>query len=282
VRPARAGTGRAGAVLLGIVLALAAGSLQAQPDSMRDFPPLRGPGMPDSVRYIPVPTPPPVPVPTPEAETPGIPSAPRVEEEGYLLGVGDELEVSVLGQPALSRMVKVRPDGNISSPGVGTIFVLGRSPEEVGQEIEQALAKYLRYPQVELLVSNYGTHRVFVMGEVFVPGDHEYIKGMTALQAVATAGGIRSSGKSGKVVILRRTGAGTLDFFQRDLGDIMKGKRGAEEDVVLKPYDIVYVPRSFVADVGIFIDQYIRPLIIPFSLYIYGWDAFHAEEVRPR
>lgn len=240
-----------------------------QRDEMRDFPPVVDPQRPAGL---------------PEERAPAAPrpvdAIPAVPEPGdhdaYRLGVGDEVQVLVLGHPDFSRTVIVRPDGAITAPGAGMVHALGRSPEEVAAEIEERLKAILRHPRVDLLVASFGEHRVFVMGEVEIPGGHPYHKGMSAMQAIAKAGGILSTGKSGSVVVLRRTGPDEAHFFQLSLGEMLKGPdRG--EDMVLMPYDIVFVPKTFIANVNVFVDQYMRQMIAPFSLYVEGWNAFNIE-----
>jgi protein involved in polysaccharide export with SLBB domain len=247
---------------------------------MRDFPPLVEPG-----RKAPAPAPavPPGQVPSevkkpaeeeiPSVLTPAVPAA-EAAPAAYRLGVGDGLEILVLGQPDYSKTVKVRPDGAITAPAAGTVFALGRTPEEVGQEIQEKLATYIRHAVVNLMVSDFGDQKVFVLGEVALPGERTFYKGMSVIQALAQAGGLKPSGKAGNVVVLRRTGADEARFMTVDVADALKNKPGGS-DMALRPFDIVYVPRSFIGDVNVFVDQYFRQNIAPFTLYLEGWNAFN-------
>jgi hypothetical protein len=79
--------------------------------------------------------------------------------------------------------------------------------------------------------------------------------------------------------VLRRSEQAEAEFFQLDLTRPLEGE-GAEEDMLLLPSDIVYVPKSFIADVNVFVDQYIRQNIAPFTLYIEGWNAFNLTQSR--
>jgi protein involved in polysaccharide export with SLBB domain len=195
----------------------------------------------------------------------------EAEPEAYLLGVGDEVQVNVLSAPELSGIVKVRPDGAITIRGAGMIHALGRTPEAVGREAEEKLGGILRHARVDLAVTNFGEPRVFVIGEVEVPGDKPYYKRMSALQAVAAAGGIKGTGNSKSVLVLRRTGSAAVEVRRLDLGLSLKGEPGP--DMVLHPYDIVYVPRTFIARADLAVDQYVRQMIAPFTAYIEGWRA---------
>ncbi len=255
-------------VCLLLVSSSAIGDSAARGD-MRDFPPVRDPLSPAERQVEEVPDPP-----HPDEPVRTVPDA--AEEQIYHLGVGDEVQVVVLGQPEFSRTVRVRPDGAITAPGAGAVHALGRSPEDVAREIEGRLKTVLRHPRVDLLVSDYGEHKVFVMGEVRIPGGQAYHNGMSAMQAIAQAGGISSTGKGGSVVVLRRSGQDEALYFQLNAGDLLKGP-GRGEDMAVQPYDIVFVPRTFIADVNIFVNQYLRPMIVPFSLYLEGWNAFNID-----
>lgn len=240
-------------------------------DEWRDFPPLLDPNRPFPAQRALTPggTPAlPETLLTPPAGAGSVPA----QAEPYRLGVGDEMLISVLSAPELSGPVKVRPDGAITTPGAGTVHALGRTPEEVGREIEGKLGEILRHARVDLVVTNYGPQRVFVIGEVDQPGDKPYYKGMSAMQAVAAAGGIRATGQAGSVLVLRRTGAEAAEVRRLDLGLALKGEPGPDLD--LHPYDIVYVPRTFIAKAGVVVDQYVRQMIAPFTLYYEGWKAF--------
>jgi protein involved in polysaccharide export with SLBB domain len=250
-------------VLLGGFLAPAA---RAAGDDVRDFPPLADPNRPSGVEPA---VPPGV---VPEAVLPDSGTTESAPEP-YLLGVGDEMQVSVLSAPELSGIVKVRPDGAITTPGAGTIHALGRTPEDVGREVEGNLGEILRHARVDVIVTGFGDRRIFVMGEVGVPGDKPYYRGMSALQAVAAAGGVLPSGKAGSVLVLRRTGTDEAEIRRLDLGRSLGGKPGP--DMILHPFDIVYVPRTLISRADLLIDRYVRQMMSPFSLYLEGWKAFN-------
>jgi protein involved in polysaccharide export with SLBB domain len=265
--PLRAATpALAGLVVLLWLVAPFAPTASAAQEDPRDFPPLIDPNRPIHPEHAATP------VAAPAATAPQLPPATtEAEPEAYLLGVGDELQVNVLSAPELSSTVKVRPDGAITIRGAGMIHALGRTPEEVGREAEEKLGEILRHARVDLAVTSFGEQRVFVMGEVEAPGDKPYYKGMSALQAVAASGGIRVTGKSGSVLVLRRTGSDEVEVRRLDLGRPLKGEPGS--DMILHPFDIVYVPQTFIARVDVVVDQYVRQMIAPFTLYVEGWRA---------
>ena len=124
------------------------------------------------------------------------------------------------------------------------------------------------------MVANTTGRSVYVMGEVYFPGEKVYRPGLTALQALGQSGGVRVTGKPQNVIVLRRTTQSDSEMFKRDLRAALKGT-GPGEDMALEPYDIVFVPPSLVGNIGTFIDLYLRPALVPVSLYLTGWDAFN-------
>jgi protein involved in polysaccharide export with SLBB domain len=196
--------------------------------------------------------------------------------------VGDDVQISVLGQPDFTRSVKVLPSGSLTTPVAGDIYVLGRTPDDVGREIEQKLDRYLRHPRVDIVVSAARERLVYVMGEVLNPGERLYRPGLTALQTIAQSGGLTNMGKASSVLIMRRTGSDDAVMFRLDFSEALKGRGQGDDDMRLRPYDIVYVPRSFIGGVDIFIEQYLRPMTVPFDLYLTGWDAFHVSNQNLR
>ncbi|MBK8231454.1 MAG: polysaccharide biosynthesis/export family protein [Candidatus Eisenbacteria bacterium] len=279
--------------LMPLLFAPALGSAQDQPEPQRDFPPLVSPDAPRSPYRDPTPPSPGEPgieEPSPGEEGPdasGSEIKPPVAlpaeadtTQRYFIGVGDELSVLVVGQPDLSRAVRVLPDGSFTYPGVeGTIFALGRTADDVGQEIRQKLGRILRFPDCQLMVNTFGEQRVYVMGEVEIPGDHQFHKGMTALQALAQAGGFKSSGKQNQVVVIRRTGAESAEVFSLDLKQALIDG-GARTDMPLRPFDIIFVPKTFVGNLNVFVDQWMRQNIAPFTLFLEGWNAFNVNSSR--
>lgn len=223
-----------------------------------------------------------------EAAPPGNTSAPteqdfqRIPEvDQYRILVNDRLSISVLGYPELSQTVRVLPDGTITLPGVGTLFVLGRVAQDLSTEIEERMKAVARYPQVTVSVVDFGERKLFVLGEVQAPGSQNYQPNMTILGAIAQAGGFQNSAKRSSVLLLRRTGPQEAVAHRLDLTGPLKGDSFAS-DVTVQPYDIVYVPKTFIASAGVLMEQYFQPFIAPFSLYTEGWQAFHMDDATIR
>src|ERR1700710_760377 len=91
-----------------------------------------------------------------------------LELSKYIIGPGDQLQISVWHNPELSTTVPVRPDGRISTPLVTDVVAAGRTPEELGHDIEARLKKYVSDPLVTVIVASFVgpySQQVRIVGE---------------------------------------------------------------------------------------------------------------------
>ena len=106
----------------------------------------------------------------------------------YQLGNGDQLRVTVFGEPALSGDFLVDGAGAISMPLIGSVEVEGMTIPEFQDAIETRLRNgYLNEPRVSAEVTNY--RPFYILGEVNRPNEYPFSSGLTVLNAVAAAGG---------------------------------------------------------------------------------------------
>jgi polysaccharide export outer membrane protein len=159
----------------------------------------------------------------------------------YKIGPLDVLNVSVFKVPDLTKTVQVSEDGTINYPLVGDIPAAGETAKELEHSMTQKLgAKYLRDPQVSVLVTEYNSQRVTVEGSVKTSGVYS-IKGSTSLmQVLAMAGGVDDSTSSGDIVLFR-TIDGTRSAARFDVDAIRKGDAADPE---LEPGDVIVVDTS--------------------------------------
>lgn len=175
------------------------------------------------------------------AEADKLTAAAKPGNSFYKIGPLDVLDVSVFKVPDLSRTVLVADDGTINFPLVGQLPAAGRTAHELERDLTEKLGeKYLRSPQVTVLVREYNSQRVTIEGSVKTTGVYT-IKGKTTLmQAMAMAGDIDESVASGDVVIFR-TIDGKRSAARFDFESIKAGKA---EDPELQPGDVIMVDTS--------------------------------------
>jgi len=129
-------------------------------------------------------------------------------------------------------------------------------PGFVAQQLRDAYSTELRDPEVSVIVRAMAA-RVYVDGQIANPGGYPWRREITAMQAVARAGGFRDTADTDYVVVLRRAKDGSQQVFEIRL-DGAGDPQGQSSDLYLAPYDLVLVPESGVSDVNKWVDQYIR------------------------
>lgn len=178
-------------------------------------------------------------------------------EPPYRFYPGDEIEVSLLSAPELNKTVTVQPDGRVSLPLIGSMMAADRTTPELQGALSEAYGVQLLRPTVDV-IPKAAPLKVFVGGEVGSPGIYDMAGDGDALRAVIQAGDFKTTADRDKVIILRRGPDGRGMMRTVKLG---KGLRNPAADLVpLRRFDIVYVPRSGVANAGLFIQQYFRDL----------------------
>lgn len=129
--------------------------------------------------------------------------APSNPGEHYVLGPTDKLRVTVFGEEALSGDYIIGSDGRLSLPLVGNITAIGLTVSQLQDAISAAYKNgYVKDPKVTAEVIS--ARPFFIMGEVKTPGQYPFVAGLTALNAVATAGGFTYRAKT-NVVFIRHT-----------------------------------------------------------------------------
>ncbi len=153
------------------------------------------------------------------------------EAEGYRLGVGDKLAISVLGEEALSVDVRVNDQGAINYPFLGTLKVAGLTVDELRDQLIAGLKPaYLLDPRVTVQVTEY--RLFFVNGEVKSPGGFPWQPGMTVRKAAALAGGFTDRASRGRLSIIRDANPG-------------RAPEQVGVDALVYPGDIITVDQSF-------------------------------------
>lgn len=182
-----------------------------------------------------------------------------VQRGEYRIMVGDKLHVKFPYHHARDQELPVRPDGQISLDVTGEILAEGMTPLELAEVIKERSQKYLKKPEVVVIVTGIGDRRVYVGGEVNRPGFVVVQEGMTPLQAVMAVGGFKDTAQTKDVLYIARGASGEYNASRVDLDDVTKN--GAPEVVRLTGNDIVFVPKTRIANAGVFVKQYIRDIL---------------------
>ncbi len=171
---------------------------------------------------------------------------PSVLIKSYKMAVGDQIQINVWKNPALSLSEPIRPDGKISMPLVGDIMAVGLTPEELAATIEKKLARYVRKPNVTVILTSLQGHaflsRIRVTGSVTSNVSMPYHQGMTVLDAILEAGSVDLYADANNTKLHRRTKEGAVSYDIR-LKNIMEDG-DMRTNITLMPGDIITVPES--------------------------------------
>jgi len=186
------------------------------------------------------------------------------DDYAYRIGPGDELSLQFLVNPDLDAKVIVGPDGRGVFPLISGVRVEGMTVEQANQVLTRQYASALRRPDVQTMISTYGAAQIYVGGEVHTAGVFPIKGELTPAQAVMVAGGFLPTARTGKVVVIRQR-PGDHDLLMRVLDERDLLQRGQTDGgFAILPGDLVFVPRSNIAEVDLFVQQYITG-VLPFS-----------------
>jgi len=182
---------------------------------------------------------------------------PRITD--YLLAPPDLLQVIVRGvDPQIDREVAVRPDGKISFDLIGEVEVLGKSVAAVQAEISERLREFIVAPDVTVLLKESNSRRYFVFGEVARIGAYPLVGDVTAVEALASAGGATYLAQPNGAW-LSRPGGENGTVYRVRFDDITQQGDGST-NYTLQPGDVIYVPPGVSAQIGDFLRALFYPL----------------------
>jgi polysaccharide export outer membrane protein len=176
----------------------------------------------------------------------------------YVVGASDELSIRVLPDPAIERVVKVRPDGKISMDLIGDVDAAGRTIEQIRTDIRDRIAEFRVSPDVTISLESPASTAVAVTGEVNTPRSFPLDREIRVSEAVAMAGGATNLAAASRVRVVRRTGPDAATTYRANLDRIQKGQTSS--DVVLAAGDLVHVPPDTMVSVGYAIQRALYPL----------------------
>lgn len=160
-------------------------------------------------------------------------------ETDFRVGAHTLLAISVYNEPDLSREVMVASDGTMEYPYIGKISVRGLTAGQIERKLKTLLEKdYLVHPQVNVEIKKFG--QIYVFGKVMNPGIVGLKGGMTALEAVAEAGGF-GQGATRDFLTVVRTVDGTKKTFRLSLRETETGSLDLSQSLRLLPQDTVIV-----------------------------------------
>jgi polysaccharide export outer membrane protein len=170
----------------------------------------------------------------------------------YRLRAGDVLDVNFSFTPEFNQSVTVQPDGYINLRGLGDMRVQGKTTPELVETLRSAYGKILHDPVLTVELKDFEKPYFIVGGEVTHPGKYDLRGDTTVLQAVAIAGHFNGQSKSSQVLLFRRVSDEWVEVTKLNIKQMIRN-RNVNEDVHLRPGDMVFVPKSNLARLERFI-----------------------------
>lgn len=154
------------------------------------------------------------------------------------LGAGDVFETRVVGEADITGMYSIGADGSVDIPYVGRITAAGLRPGDLQQLITKRLQDgYIRQPQVSVMVKEWNSRKISVLGQVQKPGPVSYFPRMTIVDAIAAAGGFTPIAAQNSVRVRREVNGQVVSRTYR-VADISEGR---SSNINIVPGDVVVV-----------------------------------------
>jgi polysaccharide biosynthesis/export protein len=158
----------------------------------------------------------------------------------YVIGPEDVLGIVFWRDQDMTGDVTVRPDGMVTLPLIGDISAAGMTPDALRMQIQTAAAKYVQDASVTVVVRQIHSRKVFITGEVRLPGAYPLTGPRTVMQLIAVAGGLNEFAEAKKITVMR-TEQGRELILKFNYNEVAHGKK-LEQNILLKPGDTVVVP----------------------------------------
>lgn len=169
----------------------------------------------------------------------------ETDMSSYRIGPGDVLDIFVWRNPDISTRIPVRPDGKISTPLVEDMVAVGKTPSQLARDMEVVLAKYIKSPSVNVIVSEFmGTfaEQIRVVGQAANPQAIPYREGMTLLDVMIAVGGLGEFAAGNRAKLVRKENGVTREYRVR-LSDLLNDG-DIEQNVSIKPGDVLIIPEA--------------------------------------
>jgi len=184
------------------------------------------------------------------------------QEQGsvYTLGTNDVLTITVQRHPELSGKYTINTEGKIQFEFVGDILLSGMTKEQAGMVIIKRLGKYIIRPDVTVVISEYNSKLVYVVGEVGIPGKI-YMRGdtITVRDALLAANLPQLTAATEKATLFTPSDSGKVILRKVNVYDLLY-KGDLRQNYVMSPGDTLYLPATLWAKIARFINPVTQPI----------------------
>jgi polysaccharide export outer membrane protein len=170
----------------------------------------------------------------------------------YRVTTSDILEVTFTFSPEYNQTVMVQPDGFVALKDLGTLYAEGTTLPELQNLIRTAYSKAMNDPEVTVVLKEFNKPYFIAAGQVTRPGKYDLRGDTTVTEAVAMAGGFNSQARHSQVVLFRRTSDAMVEARLINVKRMMR-VRNLDEDIQLKPGDLLFVPQNTISKLARFL-----------------------------
>ncbi len=194
----------------------------------------------------------------------------KTSSNKYSLAVSDHIAIKSYYHDKLNDEVIIRPDGKISLQLIGEVKAAGFTPAELDTLLTEKYSAFFdspdlsviaissNHPDLTVIVNEFSSQKIYVGGEVTHPRIIKFTGKLRILDVIIQAAGPLDSGNLSQVILMRRSPTGEPEVYYVNIKDVLHGQSA---DVWLKPYDIVYVPKTTTANIEYFVRTYLWDLL---------------------
>jgi len=192
-----------------------------------------------------------------------------VSAENYILQPPDEIEIHCSKVPEIHlQRQQIRPDGKISFEALGEIEAAGKTAEQLAEDLKAKVLTLYTLPldkPIDVRITVYKSKFYYVLGQVYLPGPKIYTGRDTVLYAIAQAKPNPMAWLE-RVQVIRPSSDNNVKpkIFELNFKQMMV-HGDASKNVLLQEGDIVYVPPTILAAIGLTIEEFVRPIGRAFS-----------------
>lgn len=196
----------------------------------------------------------------------------------YRVGIPDAIAISAPRILELDgEMQRIQPDGKINLRLLGEVKVVGMTAKEIAAKLEVLLSPYYRDPGVSVRVLGHSSKKYYVQGQVGAPGPRIYTGRDTLIDAVLTSGADFRSWTARTTVIRPAYGDMPVRKLQIDV-DRMVRTGDWSQNILLEPDDIVHIPPTPLAWVGLRVQELLFPVAPVLQAYVTPAEAILAND----
>lgn len=179
----------------------------------------------------------------------------------YQIQREDVLSISFPLSPEFDQTVTVQPDGYVSLYGAPSLHIQGMTVPEVVEALKKAYSSTLHDPIVDVDLQDFQRPYFTVSGQVGKPGQYDLRHDTTVAEAIGIAGGFAPTAKT-QIFLFHRVSTGWFEVKKLSMNDILNGKN-ANEDALLGPGDMIFVPEKFIAKFRKYVPYYVGTSVSP-------------------